>query len=516
MNQSTGQGSDTWVTTTPGATNATTAGVVTGNGFKSGVNESEEWCANAPDSNEGFVPTLLRGLAANSIVTTANINYGESGGDWSSASGRVDQLLTELPSVKFDAIVVYLGINTAAQNVAQATYGIQFTNLMRKLVTNWPHAFILHGASCTLNNDTSTYPSVTYEPKVTEINTYISDQADNLKYLYYSDTFTPVGGHTIIAANWKASGNIHINSTGSNIVGDQLTSDFLLAKADWENNQMPFFGHIGTVPAASSEPLKSPDIMATYNSEISEGFNYTGLGTERITKAYAIVVSNISGSDADLTAYLYGADKSGGTWFNPEGQDLLSTATPITILDGATESIVEWTFPTPYEPALGEDIIGAFGVEVGGNVRMGITGAAGAFAYRSDDSGSDPWATGTGAASSRDFYFWFETQDIPTGSPLLTKPYPDVTFLSGQVVSLDLNTNVTGETSLIVSPSDSYQGGLSESSGIISGTAVPPTGTIDVTVTGTNSFGSISDKFQLTTLTTGDPSAGINKPINEA
>lgn len=103
---------------------------------------------------------------------------------------------------------------------------------------------------------------------------------------------------------------------------------------------------------------------------------------------------------------------------------------------------------------------------------------------------------------------------LATGSPTLTMPYPDVLFISGDSVNLNLNPNISGDTSLLVEYEPAINSGLSESAGIISGTVTTPTSTALVTVTGSNSFGKVVDSFQLTTLTTGDPSTGINVPIN--
>jgi hypothetical protein len=87
-----------------------------------------------------------------------------------------------------------------------------------------------------------------------------------------------------------------------------------------------------------------------------------------------------------------------------------------------------------------------------------------------------------------------------TTAPTLTTPYADLINMDGDVVAgVDLNTNITGETSLVVTWYPAIPNGLSESGGVVSGTVTTPTGTTTCTVTGTNSFGSVSDSFQWTT-----------------
>ena len=147
-----------------------------------------------------------------------------------------------------------------------------------------------------------------------------------------------------------------------------------------------------------------------------------------------------------------------------------------------------------------------------------IDNAAGRCCNDNTVTAGTPPATYTTAASTivhNPFVWAVISNDGEPTAPTLTTPYPDKTYLIGESVSINTATNISGETSLTVTTSAPYQGGLSETSGTISGTAAEVTGTIIVTVTGTNSYGSVSDSFQLTTLTTGAPSTGINVPINE-
>jgi hypothetical protein len=103
-----------------------------------------------------------------------------------------------------------------------------------------------------------------------------------------------------------------------------------------------------------------------------------------------------------------------------------------------------------------------------------------------------------------------------TGSPALITPYADLIYINGDSVSTNLNPNISGDTSLIVTWEPSIPSGMTETSGALGGAITTPTGTAIATVVGANSFGSVTDSFQVTTLTTGDPSTGINEPINKA
>lgn len=101
-------------------------------------------------------------------------------------------------------------------------------------------------------------------------------------------------------------------------------------------------------------------------------------------------------------------------------------------------------------------------------------------------------------------------------APTLTTLYSDLINLNTDVVSEDLKTNISGATSYTVTFDPIIPSGLSETNAVVSGTVTTPTGTAICTVVGANSFGKVTDSFQWTTLTTGDPTSGINVPINEA
>lgn len=102
-----------------------------------------------------------------------------------------------------------------------------------------------------------------------------------------------------------------------------------------------------------------------------------------------------------------------------------------------------------------------------------------------------------------------------TSAPTLTTPYSDLINLNGDVVSIDLKTNISGATSYEVTFDPIIPNGLTDTNLVIAGTVITPTGTAIATVTGTNSFGSVVSSFQWTTLTTGDPTSGINVTINK-
>lgn len=108
----------------------------------------------------------------------------------------------------------------------------------------------------------------------------------------------------------------------------------------------------------------------------------------------------------------------------------------------------------------------------------------------------------------------FEVKNDGPGKPTIGIPYPDLINLDADVVSVDLRENIFGESSITVTWDPAIPNGLSETNGLVTGTVTTPTGTAIATVTGTNSFGSVTDSFQWTTLTTGDPTSGINVPIN--
>lgn len=428
-NQATGESGASWIPTTPDSTINIAVSALTGNGFlNTGTDEAGPWCQLSSDTDNGMVPVFFRGLLSGGITTENNINYSEAGGTWNSCLPRVNQLLAEDPSVQFDAIVINLGINTAASPATVATYEPQFDALMSALRAAWPNAFILHAASCTLKGDQTTYtPTATYEARVDEINDFIKSKVLESSYLFYSDTFTAIGGHTITADRWQEDNNttpnIHPNSNGSgNYIAPQLIDDFIYVKYLWENN-VGIFGLDGTsaIPTASNAALNGANTMATYDAEILHSLNYTGLGTEKIVRAHVIVTGNLGGVVAPMTAYIYGADSSGGVNFNPVGELLLSTSDATNIpFPLPAEDIYTFEFPTPYEPALGEEIIGSVGIPTGSeNIRIGRTGANDGYSYRSSTAGEATWVQGND--SNHVYYIWFETE--PKTETALTAPW---------------------------------------------------------------------------------------------
>lgn len=99
-------------------------------------------------------------------------------------------------------------------------------------------------------------------------------------------------------------------------------------------------------------------------------------------------------------------------------------------------------------------------------------------------------------------------------SPVLEAGYADLINLNTDVVSVDLKPNITGATSYTVTFDAVIPSGLSETDAVVSGTVTTPTGTAICTVVGSNSFGSVTDIFQWTTLTAGSGTTTINRPIN--
>lgn len=140
-------------------------------------------------------------------------------------------------------------------------------------------------------------------------------------------------------------------------------------------------------------------------------------------------------------------------------------------------------------------------------------------------TGGEDWWTSRSITQPLD-YFGNAIPDlfnIPKGAlfilgtdvaPILVTPYPDLINLDADVVSVNLNTNITGETTLTVTFDPAIPNGLSETGGIVSGTVTTPTGTAIATVVGTNSFGKVTDTFQWITLTAGSGTTTINRPIN--
>jgi hypothetical protein len=143
-------------------------------------------------------------------------------------------------------------------------------------------------------------------------------------------------------------------------------------------------------------------------------------------------------------------------------------------------------------------------------LRDGTTG------YISEQMDPQTLTTSTSWSSTDVFhnYSGWGEYEVITEAPTLTTAYADLINMDGDVVAgVDLNTNITGNSSLVVTWYPAIPNGLSESGGVVSGTVTTPTGTTTCTVTGTNSFGSVSDSFQWTTLTIGAAS-NINSTIN--
>ena len=104
----------------------------------------------------------------------------------------------------------------------------------------------------------------------------------------------------------------------------------------------------------------------------------------------------------------------------------------------------------------------------------------------------------------------YKVSEVPTAKPIVVSPSTNLMNISGDVVYVDFRAFLSGETSISVAWSPAIPNGLTETNGLVTGTVTTPTGTSIATITATNSFGSIVTKLQWTTLTTGDPTSGIN------
>jgi len=121
----------------------------------------------------------------------------------------------------------------------------------------------------------------------------------------------------------------------------------------------------------------------------------------------------------------------------------------------------------------------------------------------------DDWSILLQSASSSDPAIWAD-YEIITAPPTLTAPYSNLINIFGDAVSVDLSGHITDATSIDYSV---FPATLSESSDLVTGTVTLPTGRTRVSVTATNSFGSIVETFEWDTLTIGAAS-NINTDIN--
>jgi len=119
----------------------------------------------------------------------------------------------------------------------------------------------------------------------------------------------------------------------------------------------------------------------------------------------------------------------------------------------------------------------------------------------------------TGAIGQDNTYTGIKAALAPL-TPKVILDYPDLLSLEGDVISVDLKPNLLGETIIEVGFDPAIPSGLSETDGVVTGTITTPMDVTEVTVTARNGFNSIISTFKWTTLTTGDPSTGINVPIN--
>jgi len=98
-------------------------------------------------------------------------------------------------------------------------------------------------------------------------------------------------------------------------------------------------------------------------------------------------------------------------------------------------------------------------------------------------------------------------------TPSLTSSYSNRMNISGDVVSaIDFSQGWVGADSFVIT---GLPNGLIATGASVEGTVVAPTGTFITNVAATNANGTTNMQFQWTTLTTGDPTSGINVTINK-
>lgn len=107
------------------------------------------------------------------------------------------------------------------------------------------------------------------------------------------------------------------------------------------------------------------------------------------------------------------------------------------------------------------------------------------------------------------------TSATPTEAPSFSTTLVDRINLDGDTVAgVNLVSGIFDAASVVITWDPAIPTGLTEVDGVVTGTVTTPTGTSIATVTATNAIGKTIRTFQWTTLTTGDPSTGINIPIN--
>lgn len=124
---------------------------------------------------------------------------------------------------------------------------------------------------------------------------------------------------------------------------------------------------------------------------------------------------------------------------------------------------------------------------------------------------NDDHTTTEGQEYMATVYSDYILQPIPL--PTLTTPYANRMNISGDVVSaIDFTANWVGAASFAVTV---LPNGLTDTAGSVAGTVVVPTGTFETNIAATGPGGTTNTQFQWTTLTTGDPTSGINVTINK-
>lgn len=178
---------------------------------------------------------------------------------------------------------------------------------------------------------------------------------------------------------------------------------------------------------------------------------------------------------------------------------------------GSTVPLVGGSGGTYYIPAISVDATFNSGlVSFEGSADAGITGKD---TTAPTDAGFHDIFVKNGTASRNIVLYWDIEIIESTTSPTLTTPYTNRMNISGDVVSaIDFSEGWVGASSFVIT---GLPNGLIATGASVAGTVVAPTGTFTTNIAATNSFGTTNAQFQWTTLTTGDPTSGINVSINK-
>ena len=340
-------------------------------------------------------------------------------------------------------------------------------------------------------------------------NTYVyADWSD--RYMKYGTNFGEIeindNGYTVALNRSANAASLYKTnmSYGSNALNyDQLTTTKANHMADIIIGLSPETANVGA--------LTTPSVLSTTQA--------TSSGRE-----YAITVP------VDYEIYeigIYGSSNSGGATRDAEVAVYTDggSGTPTNILAGSKQ-----TLTLPIDGASGIGMVSVTDSTVlaipAGDYAIALVSTSSFINVANNDNfdGSVGASrdTGTGGVlpatwnetatpGNQSLVVWARLRTI--GAPTVTTPYPDLVNMSGDVVSVDLNTNIDGESSLTVEFEPAIPSGLSEVSGVVTGTVTSPTSTARCIITASNSLGTIVREFQWTTLTIG-AAGNINLDIN--